>query len=88
MLPHGCEPIRIVKAVVYLAEQGEKFSSLLASVRAIEESDEQTLQRLIRERQHVVRILQEHPKTRDWHEDLDFGYYRNFTSAVDKLMRK
>jgi hypothetical protein len=82
------DPVGILKAVINKAELGDSLSNLLASVRKIEESDRNTLERLIKERSYIVELLTSNSRTKHLHADFDFGYKANFKEAVDKLLER
>ena len=53
------DSIKILKDVIGRAEQSNKFCNMLIAVRNIHENDEQTLARVIVERQQIVELLRD-----------------------------
>ena len=53
------DPVDALAAVVDLAQQRRRLANLLGMVRRIDETDEQTVKRLIEERDAVVQLLLE-----------------------------
>ena len=71
------DPVAIFQSVVDLAKERRRLASLLAGVRQLHETDEQTLDRLIRERAALVKILQNCPASTNDHAAFDKDYSQN-----------
>jgi len=80
------DPVKNLREVVEMAETRQKIAGRLCMVRRISETDMQTIERLIKERMFLVRLLQENSDTRHFHRDFDFEYKENFEDAIYRLL--
>lgn len=84
MMPDN--PIELLKSITTSLETRRTLGSLLSCVRRIDESDTQTLERLIKERAAVVKLLRSHPAAQDDHSFCDFEYKENFFTVIEKYL--
>lgn len=82
-MPVDENPVDSLERVVQLARERQAIASLLAGQRTLHESDSETLQRLIAERNAVVAILVTHGIASG--RPNDFQYKSNFIDAIQKV---
>ncbi len=79
------EPVRYLAQVVKMAEERMTIGNLLCAVRRIDESDINTLKRLIEERAKVVQMLRDRGIPHD-HFDWDYKDYGAYINGVEKVL--
>lgn len=80
-------PVEILDEVVSLAKSRQRLASIFDRVRRADEIDEQTLNRLIVERQVIVNLIRTHEKGRLHFRDHDHEYKTNFAEVVKKYLQ-
>lgn len=81
------DPVEVLQSVIDMATAYKKLSHLLDCVRRIDESPEQTLDRLLRERTVIVKLLQSREASKHDHSEFDFEYKENFFVVIDRYVR-
>lgn len=82
------DPVNALAAVVALAKERQVFGDTLTRVRRVTERDEETLKRLISERDYVIGIIDRHFEGRDnpFKESGEHGYKRNLMAALEHVV--
>lgn len=79
------DPVAILAAVVKLAEERRELGHLVNMVRKIDETDRETVRRLIDERSHIVELFRDNGIH---HDSFDHTYKENFFTALAHLKKK
>ncbi len=79
------DAIAVLRTVVDMASKAEVLGNILTKVRTIDESDLQTLNRLLDERAAVVKLFE---KNHIKHRPRDWSYKSSFIEALSELEGK
>ncbi len=79
------DPIAALAAVVKSAQERVELGHLVNMVRRIDETDRETIRRLIDERSHIVELFRDNGIQ---HDSFDHTYKENFFTALEHLKKK